>query len=433
MPDYLSRPHLRYIDTFPIQEKGETYFVIRDPLEISPSPLIVSPVEFYILNFFDGTRSIPDIQAEVQQRMEGLEIPVDRITKLIDILDTNYFLIGSRFEIHVQQIMDDYHRSPVRQAWHAGGSYPENPAELNHKIDKFYASPDGAGILNGTVNAGIPEHISAPENWQLQAIMVPHIDLRVGGECYTHAYKPLFESSAANADLYIILGVAHYGGNGFFTTTTKDFQTPLGEVKTDKDFVTRWHENAGTNLSQGDWAHRIEHSIEFQLPFLQHGLKKPFEIVPVLCGSVEPFIEGGKRLEDDAELTGLIKSLKKTLAETDKRAVLVLSVDLAHMGPKFGDDFDINSEIAQEIQEADYQMFNALSRMDSDTFHDIMVKDLIPRKVDACGAAYTLLSLMDDGAGKMVSYDQNFQPDTNSLVSYGSMVFWGSGFGGKGS
>ena len=36
MPDYLSRPHLRYIDTFPIQEKGETYFVIRDPLEISP-------------------------------------------------------------------------------------------------------------------------------------------------------------------------------------------------------------------------------------------------------------------------------------------------------------------------------------------------------------------------------------------------------------
>ena len=431
MPDYLSRPHLRYIDTFPIQEKGETYFVIRDPLEISPSPLIVSPVEFYILNFFDGAHVIPDIQAEVQQRMEGLQIPEERITKLIDILDSNYYLIGSRFETHVQQIMDEYHRSPVRKAWHAGGSYPENPAELNLKLEAFYASQNGAGILNGTVNASLPEHIRAPEDWQLQAIMVPHIDLRVGGECYTHAYKPLFESPAANADLYVIFGVAHYGGNGFFTTTAKDFQTPLGEVKTDKDFIARWHANAGLNLSQGEWAHRIEHSVEFQLPFLQHGLKKPFEIVPVLCGSVEPFVEGGKRLEEDAELTRLISSLKQTISETDKRVVLVLSVDLAHMGPKFGDEFDINSKIAEDIREADFQMFNALSRMDSATFQDMIVKDLIPRKVDACSAVYTLLQLMDEGAGKMVSYDQSFQSDTNSLVSYGSMVFWGPGFGGK--
>jgi hypothetical protein len=76
-------------------------------------------------------------------------------------------------------------------------------------------------------------------------------------------------------------------------------------------------------------------------------------------------------------------------------------------------------------------MFDALSRLDAKAFVDMMAEDLIPRKVDACGAAYTLLSLLEEGEGKVVGYDQNLQPESNSLVSYGSMVFYGPGWNGK--
>ncbi|MCB0307446.1 MAG: hypothetical protein KDI38_27025, partial [Calditrichaeota bacterium] len=92
----------------------------------------------------------------------------------------------------------------------------------------------------------------------------------------------------------------------------------------------------------------------------------------------------------------------------------------------FGDDFAITSGKAQEIRQADGRMFDIISRFDIDAFQQIMESDLLPRKVDACSAVYTFLSLMKSGRGEVVSYDQNFQPETQSLVSYGSMVFWGS-------
>ncbi len=425
MPDHRSRPQLRYVDAFPIEENNDTYFVVRDPLEISPSPLVMSPLEFYIINFFDGQHSISEIKLELAQRMGGLLVTDDQIEKLISVMDNNFYLIGPRFEAHTQKIMDEFHHSPVRKAWHAGTAYPENPDELTAQITDFYQPPQGAGLLNGTLPGQSANLSKSKEDWQIQAILVPHIDLRVGGTSYTHAYKPLLEN--CQADLFIILGVAHYGGNGFFTTTAKDFETPLGTVKTDKEFLNQWRNSAATNLNLEEWTHRIEHSIEFQLPFLQHGVKHPFEIVPVLCGSVEPYIDDGKKLSDAPEVTALIESLRKTVQASNKRIAFILSVDLAHMGPKFGDEFDITKQKAEEIREADYKMFDILARMDIDQFHDIMVADLLPRKVDACSAAFTLLSLVKNGEGELVNYDQNFQPETNSIVSYGSMVFWGPG------
>jgi AmmeMemoRadiSam system protein B len=120
----------------------------------------------------------------------------------------------------------------------------------------------------------------------------------------------------------------------------------------------------------------------------------------------------------------LIKGLKKSLREYKKRVVFVLSVDLAHMGPKFGDAEGITETKAQAIKEADYKMFDVVNRLDSGQYYELMKKDLLPRRVDACAAIYTLLSIMEKGEGKTVGYGQNFQPDTQSLVSYGSMVFY---------
>jgi len=69
-------------------------------------------------------------------------------------------------------------------------------------------------------------------------------------------------------------------------------------------------------------------------------------------------------------------------------------------------------------------MFDIVSRFDAGQYYELMKKDLFPRRVDACTAIYTLLSIMEKGEGKTVGYGQNFQPDTQSLVSYGSMVFY---------
>ena len=421
MPDAFDCPEIRYIDAFPFEQDGEKYIYIRDPLEIASAPLVMTPLEFYVITHFDGVHTVAGIQEKFARQFGALLITEERIREIARTLDAHYYLATENYHAHAEQVMEAFHRSPVRKAWHAGSAYEADPEKLRGQIEGFYRSPHSAGMLQELkeVNGTLPD--SARK--RLLGILTPHIDLRVGAAAYTPAYRQLFEHT--EADLFIILGVAHYGGGSFFIATEKDFETPLGIVETDRDFLHTWEDFAGGKLTREDWAHRIEHSIEFQLPFLQHGCSHPFKILPVLCGSVEPHLGEGRRLEDAAGINHQIAALRRALERQGKKAVFVLSVDLAHMGPKFGDDFAITSGKAQEIRQADGRMFDIISRFDIDAFQQIMESDLLPRKVDACSAVYTFLSLMKTGRGEVVSYDQNFQPETQSLVSYGSMVFWG--------
>lgn len=415
MPDEITHPRLRYVEVFPVDQGGQTFFYMRDPLEIAASPLIMSAADFYIITMFDGSNTIPDIKIKFARKFGGILLTDEQLNRIIDVLDANYYLDTPKFRRHYQKIIDEFKASAIRKSWHAGLSYEKDADLLTKQIESFYLHPEGAGLSNSKIKKGSDKR-------KLKAIMAPHIDLRAGGACYTHAYSHLKEEG--EADLYIILGVAHFGGNDFFVATAKNFETPFGIVETDREFLERWRQNSGKDLTEEEWMHRTEHSVEFQLPFMQHALKHPFKILPVLCGSIQPYIENGSKPEDIPEIAALVEGLKKTLREYQKRVVFVLSVDLAHIGPKFGDAEGITETKARAIKEADYKMFDTVCRLDSGQYYELMKNDLIPRRVDACTAIYTLLSIMERGEGKTVGYGQNIQPDTQSLVSYGSMVFY---------
>lgn len=415
MAEQIDYPRLRYVDAFPVEQNGQTYFYVRDPLEIAASPLVMSAVDFFIIALFDGVHSRTDIKMEFARKFGGILLPDQQLQKIIKILDDNYYLDTVHFREQANRVNAEFRRSPIRKAWHAGGSYEADPLRLREQLEGFYRHPEGAGVWNG-------ENGAVPEGMQLRAIMAPHIDIRVGGPCYTHAYRCL--ENSPQADIYIILGVAHYGGNGFFVATAKDFETPLGTVETDREFLEAWSRSAGKDLTEEEIAHRTEHSIEFQLPFLQHVLKRPFKILPVLCGSVQPLLQANPSSKEAEEITRSIEALKRTLREQNKRAIFILSVDLAHLGPKFGDALPITESDAQRIREADYKMFEVLSRLDLKSFYRLIEDDLLPRRVDACAAVVALLAIMGKGKGNVVAYGQNFQPDTRSMVSYGSMAFY---------
>jgi len=415
MPEPIEYPRLRYVEAFPVEQNGQTYFYVRDPLEIAPSPLVMSAVDFFIIALFDGVHSRSDIKLEFARKFGGILLPDQQLQKIIEILDDNYYLDTVLFREQTNRVVAEFRNSAIRKAWHAGVSYEAEPLRLRKQLEDFYRHPEGAGAANG-------ENGAVPEGMQLRAIMAPHIDIRVGGPCYTHAYRCL--ENSPEADLYIILGVAHYGGNGFFVATAKDFETPLGTVETDREFLEAWSGNAGKDLTGEEFAHRTEHSIEFQLPFLQHVLKHPFKILPVLCGAVQPLLQSGPSSKEAAEISASIEALKRTLREQGKRVIFILSVDLAHLGPKFGDALPVTESDAQRIREADYKMFEILARLDAKSFYRLIEEELLPRRVDACAAAATLLAVMEEGEGKVVAYGQNFQPDTRSMVSYGSMAFY---------
>ena len=70
----------------------------------------------------------------------------------------------------------------------------------------------------------------------------------------------------------MILGVAHQYCQRRFALTRKDFETPLGLVPTDREYVDQIAALAGRDLFEDELSHRTEHSIEFQVVFLQYVL-----------------------------------------------------------------------------------------------------------------------------------------------------------------
>ena len=82
----------------------------------------------------------------------------------------------------------------------------------------------------------------------------------------------------------MILGTSHYGEPDRIGLTRKPFVTPFGETIPDLETIDRLDREAGGAAAMEDYCHAVEHSIEFQVVFLQHLFGPRIRIVPVLCG-----------------------------------------------------------------------------------------------------------------------------------------------------
>src|SRR5258708_38077853 len=88
-----------------------------------------------------------------------------------------------------------------------------------------------------------------------------------------------------------------------------------------------------------DSCHSIEHSIEFQVLFLQYCCGPDIRILPILCGSYARSIYKGGAPEDDENVRRFLGSLGDLGAREGDRLFWVLGIDMAHMGRRYGDRF----------------------------------------------------------------------------------------------
>ena len=155
---------------------------------------------------------------------------------------------------------------------------------MRAQLQAYFQGAGGAGPLS-IEGPGRPR--------RLRGVLSPHIDFRRGGPVYTWSYRELAEQ--ADIDTFVILGVAHQTCRHQFALTLKDFETPLGVVPTDRQYVERIAAAAGEELFDDELVHRAEHSIEFQVVWLQYvlGKERPFSIVPILVGSFHDHLQRG--------------------------------------------------------------------------------------------------------------------------------------------
>jgi AmmeMemoRadiSam system protein B len=410
----LERPQLRpHLAAAP---EGRGAYVIWDQLRLAERRIRVSALEMTLLRLFDGRRTLQDIQAEAMLHIDGPIIPLELFTRLVRELDDALFLEGPRFRTRLREHRDNPIRPPC-----CLGSYSEDPILLRRQLDALFAGPNGPGRPG-------PRQ---PDD-RFRAALIPHIDYGRGGTTYTWAFKELFERTPAR--LFVIIGTSHYSCHRF-TLTRKHFQTPLGVAPTDQAYIDRLVSHYGDGLFDDELAaHLPEHSIELEVVFLQYlYADTPFRIVPLVVGSFHDCIAANAEPSQQNDIARMIAALRTVETETDEPICYIISGDLAHIGPKFGDPRPASPTRLTHSRRQDYALLHELgdgtpkrrrsARPDIAGYFRVLAEEGDARRICGLPPTYLVIEALRPGSGRLLHYDQYVHPDGYESVSFASMVF----------
>jgi len=192
----------------------------------------------------------------------------------------------------------------VRKPVVSGTFYADTPEELREQIEWCYKHELGPGVVPQVNKAGSREIV---------ALVVPHAGYIYSGPVAAHAYKELAEDGVF--DTAVILGPNHTGyGSPVSVWTENSWVTPLGKVEINQEFVRGV---LGGIIEADETAHIYEHSIEVQLPWLQH-LYGGLKIVPITM------------LAQDMETA---REVGKAISKAGDNAIIIASSDFTHYEP----------------------------------------------------------------------------------------------------
>jgi hypothetical protein len=227
------------------------------------------------------------------------------------------------------------------------------------------------------------------------------------------------------ADVFVIFGTAHQPTSVPFPLTLKDYETPFGRVETDKAFVRDLARRYPTDLLSDELAHRSEHSIEFQVLFLQYmlGPTRQFRVVPILVGSFHECVARQIPPAEMVHIADFIQAIREVASTRAEPVAYIVGGDLAHVGMKFGDQGRLTPAFLEQVAHEDQALLDAVARMDAEGLFQVIAEHQDRRRICGFPPTYMLLSTMPATAGMVLKYDQAIEPATQSMVSYASVVF----------
>ena len=192
----------------------------------------------------------------------------------------------------------------IRKPAVAGMFYADTARGLEEQLEWCYKHKLGPGAIP-RVNSKGPREIVA--------IVAPHAGYYYSGPVAAHAYKELAEDGIF--DTAVILGPNHTGyGYPVSLWVGDGWDTPLGEIEINEKLAQKL---LGEAIKADKTAHVHEHSIEVQLPWLQH-LYKKVKIVPITM------------LAQDIETARMVG---KAISQAGDNLIIIASSDFTHYEP----------------------------------------------------------------------------------------------------
>lgn len=403
-------PRLRPLEAFPATVQGQQTLCLRDPMHYTDAVVSVPPQIAAVLPLFDGVHSLLDIQEAFARRF-GTLIFREQLLGVIRSLDEHLLLDSPRFADHRTRLEEEFRRAPDRPARLAGMSYPAEPEALRAELGGYFTVDGGPGNASPKALAG-----------RLTGLLVPHIDFARGGPCYAWGYRQL--ADVLPVDRWVILGTVHAPIGRPFALTRKDFGTPLGSAGVDRECMEALIDRVGEEYLEDEFAHRGEHSIEFQCVFLRHLVPAghSLRIVPILCGSFHRFVEEGRVPGPGNTVEDFLGVLSEVLAAQGGRTIILASADLTHVGPQFSDPRPVSPGQLREIEAADLEMLGSVEAGDAKAFFHAVARDGDRRRICGLPPVYAMLRVLGGCQGRLLRYAQ--WPDPNGTVTFAALALY---------
>jgi hypothetical protein len=285
----------------------------------------------------------------------------------------------------------------VRKPVVAEQFYPADKDELISQIKQCFASGFGPGKLPAKRGRK-----------KMYGAIVPHAGYFYSGACSAHAYKAIGEADFP--DTYLILGVNHSAP--LTCTSSDDWETPLGVVKCDTDFVRRLDEKG---IPVKNAAHNREHSIEAQLPFLQfisQDNADRLRIVPIMIA--------------DERFDHLGSIIKEAIKESKRKVVVICSSDFTHYGHNY-DYVPFEDSVKEKMRKLDSDAISFITKQNPKSLLEYTNRTgaTICGRYGICTLLWLMKHVEKERKGELLKYYTSGDVVGNyeNAVGYAAVVF----------
>lgn len=280
----------------------------------------------------------------------------------------------------------------------AGAFYEGTRERLVRQIENCYTSRLGPGKL--------PERKDGPR--RLVGLVCPHAGYVYSGPVAAFSYSALAEDGTRPS--YVVLGPNHTGQGAPIAITRHEWQTPLGTVAIDPELLKGLSKPP---LEDDVVAHRHEHSIEVQLPFLQH-LQGDVRFVPV-CMAFQEY-------EVASEVGEIVAD-----AVRERDALVIASSDFTHVGPQYYQMPTKGRTAPAFAKDQDAKAIEKILALDPKGFVDRVAKD----EISMCGygpvaAMLTAAKRLGATEAKLLRHgtSSDVSQDEDMAVGYGAIAVY---------
>ena len=390
------------LDFMPSPVEDRPGLLIRDSFGYSDAVLIIPPPLVEVLECFDGEQTELDLRQRLFQITGDFEVGEIQ-EQLTGTLRQAGFFHDAVYEDLREARHREFRESAVREPSHAGTAYPDQPEEARSTLAEYMTGADQPAL-----------------DGKLIGIAAPHVSPFGGWETYRAAFSALGE--AHKDRVFVILGTSHYGEPDRFGLTRKPFDTPLGTAKPELRLINELASEPAATME--DYCHAVEHSIEFQVLFLQHLYGPDVRILPILCGSYMRSICSGGLPEDDEGVRRFLGRLGEINAREGNRLLWLLGIDMAHIGVRYGDPYAVraNEDRMEHVARRDRGRIDRINVSDCRGFWDLVQENEDDLKWCGSSPVYTFMKAVPEARGTLRGYQQ-WNIDDHSVVSFGALAF----------